>query len=187
MREEIIQATRVLEAGGIILYPTDTIWGIGCDATNYRAVQKIYKLKKRLTRKSFIVLLDQPEKILNYVAKVPEIAWDLIGNVTTPLTVVYPNAKNLAKNVIAQDNSIAIRLTRDQFCVRLINLFNKPIVSTSANLADDAPPRMFSDISEEIVNGVDHVVGIKHDKLNDLKPSTIIKLDEGGDYVVLRS
>jgi len=137
------------------LYPTDTIWGIGCDATNYRAVQKIYKIKKRVSRKSFIILLDQPEKILNYVEHVPEIAWDLINSVDTPLTVVYPNAKNLAKNVIAPDKSIAIRIVRDQFCVRMINLFNKPVVSTSANLTNDAPPLVYSNISQEIIDGVD--------------------------------
>jgi len=187
MREEIIKTAKILESGGTILYPTDTLWGIGCDATNYRAVQKIYKIKKSLTRKSFIILLDQPEKILNYVEKVPDIAWDLVNNVDTPLTIVYPNAKNLAKNVIAPDKSVAIRIVRDQFCIRLINLFNKPIVSTSANLANEVNPLLFSSISKEIKDNVDYVVNINRDKLNKLKPSTMIKLNENGEYVVLRS
>jgi len=187
MREEIIRATKILESGGTILYPTDTIWGLGCDATNYRAVQKIYKIKKRVTRKSFIIILDQPEKILKYVEYVPEIVWDLINSVDTPLTIVYPRAKNLAKNVIAPDKSVAIRIVRDQFCVRMINLFNKPVISTSANLANEVPPLIFSNISKEIIDGVDGVVNVNRDRLNILKPSTIIKLNEDGGYVVLRS
>ncbi len=186
MKDEIIQAAKVLMAGGTILYPTDTIWGIGCDATNYKAVVKVYGIKGRLTEKSFIILLDQPEKLLNYVEKVPDIAWDLLKSIETPLTVVYPKAKNLAKNVIAPDGSIAIRIVRDDFCRRLISYFGKPIVSTSANISGDPPPLVFSNISKEIISKVDYVVEVNKNRLNELKPSTIIKINEDGEYIVLR-
>ena len=149
MREDIIKAVKVLERGGSILYPTDTIWGIGCDATNPKAVENIYNIKRRSTSKSFIILLDQPEKLVNYVEHVPEISWDLINSVDTPLTVIYTGAVNLAKNVIAPDGSIAIRITRDPFCKRLINLFNKPLVSSSANITDRLAPFTFADIHNE--------------------------------------
>ncbi|MCX6235845.1 MAG: L-threonylcarbamoyladenylate synthase [Bacteroidetes bacterium] len=187
MREELLKAVKILEEGGTILYPTDTIWGIGCDATNYKAVEKVFAIKRRQTVKSYIILLDQPEKLLKYVERVPDIAWDLISSVESPLTVVYPRAKNLAKNVVAADGSIAIRIIKDVFCQQLINLFNKPIVSTSANVAGEAAPLMFSKVSKEIINKVDYVVNVNRDKLNKLKPSTIIKINENGEYVVLRS
>lgn len=186
MREEIIKTARILEKGGTILYPTDTIWGIGCDATNSKAVQKVKKIKSRYSEKSFIILLDQAEKLVQYVEKVPEIAWDLLNSIDTPLTVVYPNARNLAKNVIASDNSIAIRIVKDQFCQRLINLFNKPIVSTSANFPGEKPPMMFSNISREIINKVDYVVDVNRDKLKNLKASTMIRIREDGEYTILR-
>ncbi|MCD4747664.1 MAG: threonylcarbamoyl-AMP synthase [Bacteroidales bacterium] len=186
MKEEILNAVKVLKNGGIILYPTDTLWGIGCDATNYKAVQKVYKLKKRIGTNSLIILLDKEEKIINYVKNIPEILWDLLKNVDSPTTIIYPNAKNLAKNVIAKDKSIAIRIVRDEFCKKLINLFNKPIVSTSANISGEPTPIIFHNISNEIIENVDYVVKIDHDKLNKVKPSTIIKLKENGEYDVLR-
>jgi len=187
MREEIIKAAKVLESGGTILYPTDTIWGIGCDATNYRAVQKVFKIKRRRYNKSFIILLDQPEKLIQYVEFVPEITWDLIHSIDSPLTIVYPKGKNLARNVLGSDQSIAIRIVKDQFCKRLISLFNKPIVSTSANIADEKSPLIYSDISVEMKSIVDYVVDARHDKLNETKPSTMIRIKENGDYEVLRS
>jgi L-threonylcarbamoyladenylate synthase len=187
MKEEIIQAAKVLMAGGTILYPTDTIWGIGCDATNYKAVTKVYAIKGRLTEKSFIILLDKPEKLLTYVERVPDIAWDLLKSIETPLTVVYPNAKNLAKNVVASDGSIGIRIVKDDFCRRLISYINKPIVSTSANLSGDPPPLIFSNISREIISKVDYVVAVNKNRLLELKPSTIIKINEDGEYIVLRN
>ena len=186
MKEEILNAVKVLKNGGIILYPTDTLWGIGCDATNYKAVQKVYKLKKRIGTNSLIILLDKEKKIINYVKNIPEILWDLLKNIDSPTTIIYPNAKNLAKNVIAKDKSIAIRIVRDEFCKKLINLFNKPIVSTSANISGEPTPIIFHNISNEIIENVDYVVKIDHDKLNKVKPSTIIKLKENGEYDVLR-
>lgn len=186
MKEEILNAVKVLKNGGTILYPTDTLWGIGCDATNYKAVQKVYKLKKRIGTNSLIILLDKEKKIINYVKNIPEILWDLLKNIDSPTTIIYPNAKNLAKNVIAKDKSIAIRIVRDEFCKKLINLFNKPIVSTSANISGEPTPIIFHNISNEIIENVDYVVKIDHDKLNKVKPSTIIKLKENGEYDVLR-
>jgi L-threonylcarbamoyladenylate synthase len=186
MREEIIKTANVLKQGGTILYPTDTIWGIGCDATNYKAVEKVFALKRRQSVKSFIILLDQPEQIEKYVMKVPDIAWDLLTNVETPLTVVYPNARKLAKNVIAADGSIAIRIVRDVFCQKLISYFGKPIVSSSANLSGDPPPLIFSNISQEIIQAVDYVVDVNRDKLNTMKASTMIRIRENGEYEILR-
>ncbi len=187
MKEEVMKAVSVLRSGGTILYPTDTIWGIGCDATNHRAVEKIYQLKKRTTQKSFIILLDHPDKLEKYVEKVPEIIWDLLPRVDYPLTVVYPGARNLARNVVAEDQSIAIRIVRDSFCRELISLFGKPIVSTSANFANEPAPLMFSHISKELISKVDYAVDLNRDKLNTMKPSMIIRVREDGTYEILRN
>jgi len=187
MKEEINKTVEILKAGGTILYPTDTIWGIGCDATNNKAVQKVYKIKQRKFAKSLIILLDQEEKLTNYVKKVPDTAWDLLNNITTPLTIIYPNAKNLAKNVVASDKTIAIRIVKNDFCKKLISLFNKPIVSTSANLSDEPIPLTFYDISPEIKENVDHIVELHKNYVHQIKPSTIIKLEEDGDFIVIRS
>ena len=187
MHDEIIKTVEVLKSGGTILYPTDTIWGIGCDATNSRAVQKVYKIKQRQFAKSMIILLDQEEKLSRYVKKVPETVWDLLQNIDTPLTIIYPNAKNLAKNVIARDNTIAIRIVKNEFCRKLISLFNKPIVSTSANISDEAIPLTFNDISPEIKNNVDYIVNLYKNNIQQVKPSTIIKIGEDGEFNVIRS
>ena len=176
----------VLESGGTILYPTDTIWGIGCDATNPAAVEKIYRLKNRMEHKSLIILLDADEKIRDYVAVIPEIAWDLIKNTNTPLTIIYPDAKNLASNVIADDNSIAIRIVRNEFCRKLIKSFGKPIVSTSANIAGRNPPVDFKNITREIIDGVDYVVDESMAHFQKLKPSQIIKLEINGEFRIIR-
>ncbi len=185
--KEIFETVKVLKAGGTILYPTDTIWGIGCDATNARAVQKIYKIKKRIENKSLIVLLDKSEKLKKYVKNVPEIVYDLIIMMDKPLTIIYPGAKNLAKNVIARDKTIAIRIVKDKFCQKLISLFDKPIVSSSANISGDTMPLTFNNISDEIINNVDYVVKIYHHRIKEIKPSTIIKLDEKGGYTIIRN
>ncbi len=187
MQEEIKKAVEVLKAGGTILYPTDTIWGIGCDATNNKAVQKVYKIKERKFAKSLIILLDEEEKISNYIKKVPETAEDIIKNITTPLTIIYPNAKNLAKSVVAKDKTIAIRIVKNEFCQNLIKAFNKPIVSTSANLSDEPIPLTFNDISPVIKEKVDYIVDLHKNNIHHIKPSTIIKLEEGGDFTVIRS
>lgn len=184
--QEVQRALEVLRAGGTILYPTDTIWGIGCDATNSRAVEKVYKLKQRVESKSLIVLLDDMDKLPVYVEKVPEITFDLLNCIDTPLTIIYSNARNLAKNVMAADKTIAIRIVREHFCKELIRSFKKPIVSTSANVSNDPTALMFSNISKEISDKVDYIVNLYQNRLNQTKPSTIIRLFDSGEYEVIR-
>ncbi len=186
MKQEIKNCLDVLRKGGTILYPTDTIWGIGCDATNSKAVQKIFKIKKRMESKSLIVLLDRKERLFEYVEDIPNIVIDLVENVNAPLTVIYPNAKNLAKNIIGDDGTIAIRLVRYEFCYKLIRNFGKPIVSTSANISGQPPPLVFKEIPDEIANQVDYKVNLAHDELRGTKPSTIIKLKTNGEFVIIR-
>jgi len=186
MQREINQCLSVLHAGGTILYPTDTIWGIGCDATNPQAVQKVYLLKKRVESKSLIILLDDAVRLTGYMDFVPEIAYDLIKNVDTPLTIIYPNAKNLAPNVVAEDRSIAIRIIKTEFCSRLIRAFGKPIVSTSANISGTKPPLTFKNIHPDIKNGVDYIVDPSLDELRMVQPSRIIKLNEKGEFRIIR-
>ena len=184
--QEIQKCLHVLTNGGTLLYPTDTIWGIGCDATNPEAVEIVYRLKNREEHKSLIILLDSPEKIRDYVTVVPERAWELIKNATTPLTIIYPQAKNLAANVVADDNSVAIRIVKNEFCRRLISEFGKPIVSTSANISGQYPPLKFKNISSEIINGVDHVVDESFDLPHPGKTSRLIKLNPDGTFRVIR-
>jgi L-threonylcarbamoyladenylate synthase len=186
MYEEICNSINVLTKGGIILYPTDTVWGLGCDATNQKAVAGIYKIKKRNEEKRMIVLLNDSDMLKEYVNNVPEIAWDLINNLEEPTTIIYPEAKNLAKNLIGPDKSVAIRIVKDEFCKQMITLFGKPIVSTSANISGEAAPLMFNNISEKIVQSVNYVVNMDHSKIKQLKPSTIIKLHKDGEYEVIR-
>jgi len=186
MDEQIAKAIEYLNAGKVILYPTDTIWGIGCDATSRVAVKRVFAIKKRQEQKSLIVLLDAPERLENYVKKVPAAAYDLIQNINTPVTIIYPNAKNLARNVIAKDQSIAIRIARDDFCKNLIKAFGKPIVSTSANVSGDKAPLTFREVSEEIKRKVDYIVDYNQEIVNQLKPSSIIRLDENGEMEILR-
>ena len=183
---EIQECTRILKEGGIILYPTDTIWGIGCDATNAAAVEKIYAMKQRTESKSLIILVDRAEKILNYVREMPELAWDLIEFAEFPLTIVYPNAVNLPDSVIADDKSVAIRVVQNEFCQKLIRKFGKPIVSTSANLSGDKPPLSFREISREIIDGVDHAVDEQFGTHSSIKPSQIIKLGVNGEFRIIR-
>lgn len=187
MVNQIKNCVKVLEEGGIILYPTDTIWGIGCDATNAAAVSKVYRLKQRLERKSMIILLDKSEMLEKYVANIPEIAWDLLKKIDTPLTIIYPEAKNLAENVVAEDGSIAIRIVKNEFCTKLIQEFGKPVVSTSANISGENPPLTFRQISPEIISGVDYVVDESIDELHELKPSRIIKLEQNGEFRIIRN
>ncbi len=187
MEEEINKCIEVLKKGGTILYPTDTVWGIGCDATNEEAVDKIYRLKKRINIKSLIILLDSVESISSYVKTIPEIAWDLMKNVDKPLTIIYPNAQNLPKNVVAEDNSIAIRIVKEEFCNRLIQTYGKPIVSSSANISGERAPLVFKCVSKEMLKGVDYVVNLYQDRLQEVKPSRIIKLNENGEFNIIRS
>ncbi|MBK6284206.1 MAG: threonylcarbamoyl-AMP synthase [Draconibacterium sp.] len=170
----------------MILYPTDTIWGIGCDATNEKAVEKIYKIKKREDSKSMLVLMENPALLERYVDDVPEIAWDLVEVATTPLTVIYPNAKNLAKNLVADDGSIGIRFTKEAFTTQLLQRFRKPLVSTSANISGEKSPAFFDEISEEIKSQVDYIVEFRQNDTTPANPSSIIKLGAGGRIDIIR-
>lgn len=186
MHDDIKKAIEVLQQGGIILYPTDTIWGIGCDATNVEAVKRIYDLKQREDRKSMLVLLDHEAKLNSYMNVVPEMAWDLIEFSTKPLTIIYPKAKNLALNLLAEDKSIGIRITKEEFSNKLCNRFKKPIVSTSANISGVSSPTCFSDISNEIKDKVDYVVRFRQNEISNSAPSSIIKLGIDGQVKIIR-
>ena len=186
MNEDIKKALEVLKNGGIILYPTDTIWGIGCDATNEKAVERIYKIKKREDSKSMLVLMENPALLDRYVDDVPEIAWDLVEVATTPLTVIYQNAKNLAKNLIAEDGSVGIRFTKEAFTAQLLQRFRKPLVSTSANISGEKSPTFFDEISEEIKKQVDYIVDFRQNDATPAQPSSIIKLGPGGRINIIR-
>jgi L-threonylcarbamoyladenylate synthase len=184
--EEIKTTLEYLKDGKIILYPTDTIWGVGCDATDQQAVNRIYQLKKRVESKSMIVLLDNADKLKEYISEVPEITMDLVDSVDSPLTVIYQGAKNLAKNVIASDGTIAIRVTNDPFCKELIAQFGKPIVSTSANVSGTRDPITFTQIPMVIKKGVDYIVDHNRDRIVKAKASRIIKLEPNGEFTVIR-
>jgi L-threonylcarbamoyladenylate synthase len=186
MKEDLQKAVNILKSGGTILYPTDTIWGIGCNATNAKAVDKIYAIKERSKLNRFIILLDSPNKILDYVKEVPDILWDLLKNIDSPTTIIYPGAKNLPKNVIAKDGSIAIRIVKHEFCQKLIHILNKPIISTSANFSSEPSPVVFQDITEELKEKVDYIVKTGRDKMNKSKGSTIIKLKMNGEFEIIR-
>ena len=185
-REDIQQAIEVLKKGGIILYPTDTVWGIGCDATNAEAVARIYQLKKREDSKSMLVQLENPNRLNSYIEEAPEVAWELVDVADKPLTIVYPGAKNLAKNLIAGDGSIGIRISGEAFTQQLIQRFRKPIVSTSANISGEPSPAFFDEISQEIIDGVDYVVQYRQDDRTPITPSSVIKLGVGGEIQILR-
>jgi len=184
--DDIVKAVEVLRSGGIILYPTDTIWGIGCDATNQAAVSRIYEIKQRQDTKSMLVLMENPNLLNSYVSEVPEIAWELIEVADTPLTIIYPGAKNLAANLLADDGSIGIRITSEAFTQQLIQRFRKPVVSTSANISGQKSPQNFSEISQEIKKSVDFIVNFRQDDLSKSVPSGIIKLGVGGQIEVIR-
>jgi L-threonylcarbamoyladenylate synthase len=186
MNEEIKKAQEVLYKGGLILYPTDTIWGIGCDATNEEAVRRVYALKKRIDSKSMLVLVGNSVKLEFYVREVPEIAWDLVELTEKPLTIIYPNARNLAPNLLAEDGSVGIRVTKEAFSKTLCERFRKAIVSTSANLSGQPSPRFFAEISPAIIAGVDYVVNFRREEKNPAAPSSIIKLDAGGQVQIIR-
>ena len=184
--DDIEKSLAVLANGGTLLYPTDTVWGIGCDATNTIAVSKVFKIKNRMEAKSLIVLVDSFDKLADYVAHVPDITADLLASITNPVTVIYSNARRLAPNVIAGDGTIAIRIVKDAFCAELINRFGKPIVSTSANISGFDPPPVFGMIDDVIKKEVDYVVLYKQDYYSVAKPSTIIRLRDDGMYTVIR-
>ncbi|MFT4694969.1 MAG: L-threonylcarbamoyladenylate synthase [Urechidicola sp.] len=176
----------VLRNGGIILYPTDTIWGIGCDATNPEAVKKIYDLKKRESSKSMIVLLEKDTKLNRYVKQIPEIAWDIVELSEKPTTIIYPEGYNLAPNILAEDKSIAIRIVKEGFCHDLIRKFGKPLVSTSANISNSKSPLSFADIDKRILKGVDYIVNLPPNVKLKTKSSTIMKIDMDSTFTLIR-
>jgi L-threonylcarbamoyladenylate synthase len=182
---ELNESLKVLAAGGLILYPSDTIWGIGCDATNPVAVEKILALKKRPSEKTMICLVANDFMLEKYVELVPEVAYDIIDYSTKPTTIVYDNPKGVANNLVASDNTLAVRVATDDFCQVLIKKFKKPIVSTSANLAGHPSPAHFSEINPVILKGVDYVVNLDRDKFKNI-PSSIIKLGNDGTVKVIR-
>lgn len=182
MHNDIKKALEVLKSGGIILYPTDTIWGIGCDATNAEAVKRVYEIKQREDSKSMLVLMENPNRISSYVDDVPEIALDLLEVTNKPTTIIYSGAKNLANNLINSDGSIGIRITDEDFTQQLIQRFRKPIVSTSANISGDAPAQNFMEINQDIIDAVDYVVEYRQDDITKAQASSIIKI--GSDWGV---
>ncbi len=186
LKEEVLKAFKVLQQGGIIVYPTDTIWGIGCDATNTEAVKKIYKLKQRDEAKSMIILLDTENKLESYVSEVNPLAYDLIEYAENPLTLIMPGAKNISPALIGSDGSIGVRISKHPFCQQLIQRLRKPLVSTSANISGNPSPQYFSQIDDKIINGVDYVVNIDQYDKEIKKPSIIMRLAPDGKFEFIR-
>ncbi|MBQ8673406.1 MAG: threonylcarbamoyl-AMP synthase [Bacteroides sp.] len=186
MNEEIKKVCQVLREGGVILYPTDTVWGIGCDATNEEAVRKVYEIKRRMDSKAMLVLVDSAVKVDFYVQEVPEVAWDLIELTDKPLTIIYSGARNLAPNLLAEDGSVGIRVTGEEFSKRLCFQFRKAIVSTSANISGQSSPACYGEISEEIKAAVDYIVDYRRQEQTPARPSGIIKLGKGGEIQIIR-
>lgn len=186
MEEEIKNALAVLHKGGTILYPTDTVWGLGCDARNKDAVAKLFKIKERAEYKSMVVLVCDEKMINRYVKEVPAVAWDLIEAAEEPITIIYPDARMLAENIVAADGSVGIRIVKDEFCKNLIHKFGKPIVSTSANISGEPAPNSFNDIKIDILNKVNYIVNLRQKEINNTKPSTIIKVAMNGEIKIIR-
>jgi L-threonylcarbamoyladenylate synthase len=186
MDEIVLETARIIREGGIILYPTDTIWGIGCDATNFHAVQRIYQIKQRSDQKSMLVLMNERSMLQQYLVEIPATAMPFIQSPKKPTTIIYPGARNLAANLMAPDGSIGIRITRDPFCKKLITLTGTPLVSTSANVSGNPSPLTFSDIDPRIHEKVDYVVNWRQDERVPSAPSTILKIKRDGKVVVLR-
>jgi L-threonylcarbamoyladenylate synthase len=186
LKDQVANAFKIIQEGGIILYPTDTIWGIGCDATNSDAINRIYQLKNRDEAKSMIILLDTENKLESYVQQVPPIAYDLIEFAESPLTLVMPGAKNISPALISEDGSIGVRIAKHDFCQQLIQRLRKPLVSTSANISGKPSPRNFGEIDREIIDGVDYVVDLEQHDMTRKKPSTIMRLDPDGRFEFIR-
>ena len=182
---EIHNAFEVIKEGGIILYPTDTVWGIGCDATNPEAVAKIYKLKKRAETQSMIVLMNGEKMMYNVFKDIPEVAWQIMDLSENPTTLILDKPRNVAPNLVAADNTLGIRIVKEPFCFKLLERMRKPLVSTSANISGQPTPFSFAAISPEIIKGVDYVVNLQREKIAG-KPSTIIKLTNDAQVKVIR-
>lgn len=185
IKDETNNALLTLKKGGLILYPTDTVWGIGCDATNAEAVEKVFKLKQRSDDKSLICLVSDFKMLNEFIEDVPEVAYDILKYAAKPTTIIYDDPIRIAENIIAKDNTLAIRVVKDDFCKTLIRKFRKPIVSTSANISGRPTPRTYSEIDPLILEGVDYVVNLHRDKKTG-KPSAIIKLGNDGSVKVIR-
>ena len=183
---DIVQCLKVLSAGGLILYPTDTVWGIGCDATNPEAVSRVYQLKQRNDSKALIVLIDSADHLDHYVVDVPAIARELIDVAVKPLTIIYEGAYNLAPNLLGAEDSVGIRIPNDEFCHRLCERFGKPIVSTSANVSGQPTAKTFAEIDDVIKDGVDHVVEYRSTDNTPHQPSNIILLSRDGTFKIIR-
>ena len=185
MQNEINNSLKILKQGKLLLYPTDTVWGIGCDATNYEAIQNIYKLKEREESKSMICLVSDFRMLQQYVEEVPEVAYDILKYANKPTTIIYDRPLRVAENLIAEDNTLAIRVVRNAFCNALIKKLKRPIVSTSANISGQPTPKSFKEISDPILKGVDYVVNLQ-DERKSATPSSIIKLSNSGNVKVIR-
>ena len=190
-KEDLQEALRVLREGGIIVYPTDTVWGIGCDATNAEAVKRIYALKKREDSKSMLVLLDSPAKLPYYIGEIPDTAWQLLeatdnSEDSKPLTIIYPHARNLAANLVAEDGSIGIRITGEPFSKALCEQLKHPVVSTSANISGHPAAHFFAEIEQEILDGVDYICRFRRDDDTPAEPSSIIKINDDGTFKIIR-
>jgi L-threonylcarbamoyladenylate synthase len=184
--EDINNALKTLREGGVILYPTDTVWGLGCDATNNEAVEKVFRIKSRNDSKSLIILVDSTAMLERYVKDIPEIALELIEVSDTPITIIYPNAKNLAPAIPAEDGSVGIRVCTEEFCSELIGRFRKPIVSTSANISGEPTPSHFIEISEKIIRSADYIVEYKREDRQKNVPSPVIKIEHNGVFKIIR-
>ena len=183
---EIRNSLEILDRGGVILYPTDTVWGLGCNALNDAAINKVYRIKDRPESKSLIILLHSFDEVKKYVAEVPLFIEDLIANIEKPVTVIYDNAQNLPKSIIAPDGTIAIRVVKDEFCQRLIQETGKPLISSSANVSGEPTPLVFSQISQKIKDSADYVVQLSHGQFHQAKTSTIIRVFKDGSYRMVR-
>ena len=186
LQDEIKKAVEVLRKGGVILYPTDTVWGIGCDATNAEAVKRVYEIKKRADSKALICLVDSESRLCRYVRNVADVTWDMIELSTKPLTVIFDNATGLAENLLAEDGSVGIRVTREEFSKELCFRFQKPIVSTSANISGEPTAMTFDEIDDEIKNVVDYVVRYNQRCKEKHMPSSIIKISASGEFTIIR-
>jgi L-threonylcarbamoyladenylate synthase len=183
---DLRNSLKVLREGGVILYPTDTLWGLGCDATNGSAIEKIFRIKSRNEKKGLIALVDGVAMLERYVRDVPYIAYELTGVSDSPLTIIYPEGKNLAPGVCSEDGSAGIRICRDEFCTELIRRFRKPVISTSANISGKPSPACFSEISEEMIGLADYIVKYRQDDRRKFFPSPVIKLDRTGTINIIR-
>lgn len=186
LRREVDEAVRVLREGGIILYPTDTVWGLGCDATNAQAVDRIYRLKRSENKKSMLVLCASANMVVRYVNRAPGIAFEVMEMATSPLTLILPGATGVAANLIPDEGTLGIRVPDHEFCRRMLRALQRPVVSTSANISGEATPAGLQEVSREIIDGVDFVVNPRFEGKPTRKASSIIAFGEGGEVRIIR-